>query len=485
MLNSSFNLRDMIHRRQFLTAGTTGIGSLALASLLPGTGQALAADGPFVAKKTHYTPKAKNIIFMFMAGAPSQLDLFDYKPKLNELDGTNIDPELMKGSLFANFDLEERIPKFLGSPYKFKQHGESGAWVSELMPHIASIADELTFVKSMHTDLTAFNHHGAQILLLTGSELEGRPSMGSWISYGLGSENQNLPAFVVLLSNDLPRGGPGLYGPGFLPSVHQGVRFRNEGDPVLYLSNPPGVSEKARRRSLAAINALNGLHRDTIGDPEIDTRISAFELAYKMQASVPDLIDVGSEPKHILEMYGADPDQPSFARNCLQARRLIEAGVRMVQLVDLDWDHHGDKIQRDLIHALPRQCKYTDQAAAALVLDLKQRGLLDETLIVFAGEFGRTAMNEERNGSTLLGRDHHTEAFTVWLAGGGTKPGITFGATDELGYRVTENPVHTRDLHATILHLLGMDHERLTFRYQGREFRLTDIGGRVVHEILT
>lgn len=481
------NLFDAISRRKFLTAGSTGVGTLALASLLGADDsgqQQTKVPSPFAAKLSHYAPRAKNIIFLFMAGAPSQLDLFDYKPKLNELDGKTINPAELDESLFANLDLKIRVPKLLGSPFKFKQHGDSGAWVSELMPHLAGIVDDLTFVKSMQTDLTAFNHHGAQILMMTGSEIEGRPCMGSWVSYGLGSENQNLPAFIVLLSNSLPRGGPGLYGSGFLPSVHQGVRFRNQGDPVLFLSNPPGVSPAARRRSINTINSLNGMHRNAIGDPEIDTRIAAFELAYKMQTSVPDLINIGNEPKHILDMYGAEPGKPSFANNCLLARRLVEQGVRMVQLVDLDWDHHGDKINRDLLHALPAQCRYTEGAAAALIRDLKQRGLLDETLVVFAGEFGRTPMNEERDGSTFLGRDHHTEAFTVWLAGGGTKPGVIHGATDELGYRVTENPVHTHDLHATILHLLGINHEKLTFRYQGREFRLTDTAGRIVHEIL-
>ncbi len=477
-------------RRQFLLHGSLGMGSIALGTLFNGGASAEEphpgiASSPYAAKPPHFAPKAKQVIFLFMAGAPSQLDLFDYKPKLNEMDGKTVDPAVMGDDRFPNIKPERRTPTLLGTPYKFQQHGASGAWVSELMPHLSGIVDDLTFVKSMYSDSNAIDHPRGQLFLATGAAFEGRPSLGAWLSYGLGSENEDLPAFVVLVSNQIPRGGPGIYGTGFLPGIHQGVTFRNQGDPVLFLRNPDGMTSDTRRRSIEAINALNRMRSELVGDPHIATRIAAFELAFKMQTSVPQLTDIAREPKHVHEMYGTTPGERSFANNCLLARRLVEQGVRIVQLVDLDWDHHGDTEKRDLLHALPKQCKSADQAVTALIKDLKQRDLLDETLVVWAGEFGRTPMNEDRLKRGLLGRDHHVRAFTAWMAGGGVKPGLTYGATDELGYSASENRVHMHDLQATILHLMGLDHERLTYRYQGRDFRLTDVGGHVVHDVLT
>ncbi len=472
---------DLVSRRQFLSRSAIGLGGAALGSLL--AGDALAAAPAAGRIGSHFAPKAKNVIFLFMAGAPSQLDMFEEKPELNRLDGKTIDPGQL-GDIRFPFISQE--PRLLGSPYKFKRHGQSGAIVSELMPHLAGVVDDVTFIKSMWTSNTAINHQDGQLFFTTGGLREGMPSLGAWLSYGLGSDNSELPAFVAMMSNQIPRGGASIYGHGFLPSNHQGVPLRSQGDPVLFMSDPPGVTSDARRRRVDAINHLNHLRHEAVGDPEIAARISAFEMAYKMQTSVPGLMDISREPRSMLDLYGAVPGQRSFANNCLLARRLVERGVRMVQLVDLDWDHHGDRRERDIIHALPEQCRSVDQAVAALIKDLKQRGLLDETLVVWGAEFGRTPMNEERNNSTFLGRDHNTAAFTVWMAGGGVKPGLTYGATDELGLRVTENPVHTHDLHATILHCMGIDHRRLTYRFQGLDHRLTGVepGVRVIHDVL-
>ena len=477
---------DLLSRRAFLSRGNAGMGTIALASLLDSSGPVSGSPAGAAERMPHFAPRAKNLIFLFMAGAPSQIDLFDYKPRLNEYDGKTCTPELLGEERLSQ--LRPRNPnkpsKLLGSPYRFQRHGESGAWVSELLPHISGVVDDISFLKGMTFDPEVFDHPFAQLTLLTGAPLEGRPSLGAWLSYGLGSDSENLPAFVALMSNLLPRGGAGIMSSGFLPSVHQGVPFNCQGDPVLFLANPPGIAAETRRHTVETINALNGLRRDLVGDPEISTRIAAFELACRMQTSAPDLVDLAQEPKHILESYGAEPGAQSFANNCLLARRLVERGVRTVQLVDLDWDHHGDTDKRDLIYAFPRQCASVDQAIAALLRDLKQRGLLDETLVVWAAEFGRTPIDEARIGTTYIGRDHHPFAGTFWMAGAGIQPGLTLGATDELGFMAVERPTEVFDVQATILHLMGIDHKRLTYRTQGRDFRLTDVAGNVIHDVL-
>jgi hypothetical protein len=415
-----------------------------------------------------------------MAGSPSQLDLFDHKPKLNELNGQPCPESLFKNERFAFI---KGVPKMLGTPHTFAKYGQCGAELSNLLPHTSTIVDEIAIVKSMVTE--QFNHAPAQLFLNTGSAQLGRPSMGSWLTYGLGSENENLPGFVVLISSPQgPDGGTSLWGSGFLPSVYQGVQFRSQGDPVLYVSNPAGMDAQQRRRTLDAIRALNELQLREIGDPETLTRIEQYEMAYRMQTSVPELMDIRAEPKHIHDLYGTEPGKVSFANNCLLARRLVERGVRFVQLYHWGWDSHGTNPGDDIVKSLPERCKQTDQGCAALVKDLKQRGLLDETLVVWGGEFGRTPMNEERNGSKFLGRDHHPHAFTIWMAGGGIKPGITYGATDELGYHAAVDKVHVHDLQATILHCLGLEHTKLTYQFQGRPFRLTDVFGNVVRKLL-
>jgi hypothetical protein len=416
-----------------------------------------------------------------MAGAPSQLDLFDRKPKLTEFDRQPIPDSFTKGERFAFI---KGTPKILGSPYKFARHGKSGTELSELLPRLATVVDDIAVVRSLHTD--HFNHAPAQLFVHTGSQIQGRPSMGSWVTYGLGTENTDLPGFVVLVSGPSnPDGGTALWSSGFLPSVYQGTQFRSQGDPVLFVSNPNGVSPKVRRDSLDAIRDLNAAHLSATGDPEIATRIEQYELAYRMQTTVPEMSDISAEPAAIHEMYGTQPGKVSFANNCLLARRLVERGVRFVQLYDWGWDHHGSGMSDDLVHALPRKCREMDQSATALLTDLKQRGLLDETLVIWGGEFGRTPMNEARNGSTFLGRDHHPHAFTIWMAGGGIRPGITYGATDELGYQAVENPVHVHDLQATILAAMGLEHTKLTYHFQGRDYRLTDVYGNVVNGLLT
>lgn len=464
-----------ITRRHFLRQCNSGIGALALASLLDGKlWAATAAEG-----RTHFAPRAKRVIYLHMAGSPSQLDLFDPKPKLNELNGQPCPDELLENERFAFI---KGHPKMLGSPHKFAPRGRCGTELSDLLPHLAEVVDEIAVVRSMVTD--QFNHAPAQLFLHTGSPRPGRPGMGSWLTYGLGAETEDLPAFAVLVSGKTPDGGTSLWGSGFLPSVYQGVQFRSQGDPVLYVSNPRGMDAATRRRSLDALRDLNEMQHREVGDPETLTRIAQYEMAYRMQTSVPELMDISSEPASIHAMYGTEPGAMSFANNCLLARRLIERGVRFVQLYHWGWDSHGTGPGDDLIESLPLRCKQTDRASAALIKDLKQRGLLDETLIVWGGEFGRTPMNEERNGSKFLGRDHHPHAFSIWMAGGGIKPGIAYGATDELGYHAVEGRVHVHDLQATILHLLGLDHTRLTYRFQGRDFRLTDVAGEVVHDLI-
>jgi hypothetical protein len=472
--SSKANRIRAITRRHFFRQAGFGIGGAALARLLQAETRAPRENA------THFPAKAKSVIYLFMAGAPSHLDLFDPKPKLQELDGQDCPDSLLKGERFAFI---EGVPKVLGSPYSFERHGESGTELSELLPHLSGVVKEIAVVRSLHT--TQFNHAPAQIFMNTGHQIVGRPSMGSWLTYGLGSEASDLPGFVVLLSgeND-PDGGKSCWGSGFLPTVHQGVEFRSEGDPVLFLRNPDGVSPQARRESLDLMRKLNQGHLEAVGEPEIETRIASYEMSYRMQTSVPELMDISREPASIHELYGTEPGRASFANNCLLARRLVERGVRFVQLYHWGWDTHGTSSQDDIATALPARCEETDRASAALIRDLRERGLLDETLVIWGGEFGRTPMNEGRNRSKFIGRDHHPRAFSVWLAGGGIQGGITVGATDELGYNIVEDPIDVHDLHATALHLLGLDHERLTYRFQGRDFRLTDVSGRVVTKLL-
>jgi hypothetical protein len=461
-------------RRHFFKQAGFGIGATALAGLLQ-------ADSPTTGPKPPMFPaKAKSIIYLFMAGAPSQVDLLDPKPTLQKYDGQNIPDEFIKGERFAFI---KGKPRLLGSPFEFTRGGQSGAEISELLPHLKSVSDEIAIIRSMHT--TQFNHAPAQIFMNTGFQIVGRPSMGSWMTYGLGSECKDLPGFVVLISGEnQPDGGKACWGSGFLPSVYQGVEFRSQGDPVLFLTNPEGVSDNARRASLDLIKRLNEEHLASVGDPEISTRIASYEMAYRMQSSVPELVDMKDEPDSVHKLYGTEPGKKSFANNCLLARRLVERGVRFVQLYHRGWDNHGTSSHDDIVNRLPRLCQETDRAAAALVADLKQRGLLDTTMVVWGGEFGRTPMNEARNQSKFLGRDHHPRAFTMWVAGGGFKPGLTFGKTDDLGYNIAEDPVEVHDLHATILRQMGMDHTKLTYRFQGRDFRLTDVAGNVIEKLI-
>ena len=470
-------------RRQLFQRCTTGMGAIALASLLNEDVSAstpLGAMDALSARQPHYPGKAKRIIYMHMAGAPSQLDLFDYKPKLVEFNGKDVPAELIKNERFAFI---KGTPKCLATPHAFARHGRSGAELSNLLPHLSTMVDEVCFIKSMHTD--HFNHAPAQLFVHTGSQLQGRPSMGSWLTYGLGTPNKDLPGFVVLTSGGVqPDGGTALWGNGFLPSVYQGTQFRSQGDPVLFVSNPNGISPQVRRESLDALGDLNRLHLSRSNDPEIATRIAQYELAYRMQTTVPELMEIAKEPKEIHEMYGTEPGKTSFANNCLLARRLVERGVRFIQLYHWGWDTHGTNPGDDLTSGLPNRCRETDRASTALLKDLKQRGLLEDTLVIWGGEFGRTPMNEARGGSKFLGRDHHPHCFTIWMAGGGIKPGISHGSTDELGYHVAEDGVHVHDLQATILHCMGLDHTKLTYRFQGRDFRLTDVHGKVVEKIL-
>ncbi len=462
-------------RRELLSRVGMGVGSIALASLLGEETLAAktTAANPLEPKQTHFAPKAKHVIYMHMVGAPSQLDLFDPKPTLQKFHGKDCPEELLRGQRFAFLG---ENPKLMGTQFKFKKHGASGADVSEMLPHLASVADEIGFIKTLHTE--EFNHGPAQVFQHTGFGKLGRPSLGAWSTYGLGSQCSDLPAYVVFVTGLTPGGGTSLWGSGFLPSVYQGVQFRTKGEPVLFATDPEGIDRAGRRRMLDRVQALNKLQLADVGDPEISTRIASYEMAYRMQTSVPELMDLSKEPQAVHDLYGSQPGKPSFAANCLLARRLVERGVRFVQLFDQGWDHHGGIGTR-----LPQKCKQTDQPIAALIKDLKQRGLLDETLIVWTAEFGRTPMLQGAIDKSA-GRDHHKDAFTSWMAGGGVKPGVTVGRTDELGYHPVEDPVHVNDLHATIMHLLGLDHTRLTYKYQGREFRLTDIAGRVVKKLL-
>ena len=462
-----------VSRRLFCGRSATGIGTAALTSLL----------NPSLASAAEVTSKAKRIIYLFMHGGPSQMDLFDEKPMLRKLQGTELPASVRMNQRLTGMTSKQKSFPVASSVFDFARHGQSGASLSELLPNLGKVADELCFIKSMHTE--AINHDPAVTYLQTGHQQPGRPSMGAWLSYGLGSENANLPAFVVLLS----RGSAArpddplhtrLWGSAFLPSNHQGVSFRSTGDPVLYLSNPPGIDAATRRRMLDGISLLNRKQYETAGDPEINTRIAQFELANRMQTSVPELTDLSGETQATFDMYGVDARQPgTFAANCLQARRMDERGVRFIQLYHRGWDQHYN-----LPSDLRLQCRDVDQPCAALIQDLKQRGLLEDTVVVWGGEFGRTIYSQGTLESNNYGRDHHGRCFTMWLAGGGIKPGITVGATDDFSYNVTDSPVHVHDLNATILHCLGIDHRKLTFKFKGRQYRLTDVHGTVVNEVL-
>lgn len=483
-MGQSEEMTNVRARRRFLFESGLGIGAIALSRLLEEKlfaeiAKSPGPEDPLSPKLPHFTPKAHSVIYLFMAGAPSQLDLFEYKPKLTELDGQKVPEELIRGERFAFL---RGVPQVLGSPYRFRQTGQSAVYVSELMPNLNHMVDEITFVRSMHTE--EFNHVPAQMFINTGSPRMGRPCMGSWVSYGLGSEARELPGFIVLASGKASRCGTSCWSNGFLPSVYQGIQFHAQGDPVPFLANPPGIDDTLQRESLDTLRRLNQKKLLDVGDPEIATRIASYEMAYRMQTSVPELMDISREPKSIQEMYGTEPGKVSFANNCLLARRLVERGVRFVQLYHGGWDHHGGNADENLVTNLPERCRQTDRPAVALIRDLRQRGLLDKTSVIWGGEFGRTPMLQGERSKTILGRDHHRRAFTIWMAGGGIKRGFSLGLTDELGYNIVEDPVHIHDLQATILHLLGLDHTRLTYRFQGRDFRLTDVGGKVVDKLL-
>lgn len=464
-------------RRHFLRDCTYGLGKVAAAGLLTDSlaNAAAAPANPLAPRGPHFAPKAKRVIHLFMAGAPSQLETFDPKPMLTKYEGKPIPPEVIGGQRYAFIRPDAAA---LGPRFQFAQHGQSGAWVSEVMPHTAKVVDDLCIIRSVKTD--QFNHAPAQIFFQTGFGQPGRPCIGSWALYGLGAETQNLPAFVVMSTGSGLSGGTALMSSGFLPTIYNGVRFRNSGDPILNVSSPAGIDVKAQRDTLDLVSALNQKRLGTVGDPEIATRIAAYEMAFRMQTSAPELTDLRSESKETLEMYGCDPDKPSYARACLLARRMIERGVRFVNIYHEGWDAHSN-----VEGNVRKNCKETDQASAALVKDLKQRGLLEDTLVVWGGEFGRTPMVETNPAlGRALGRDHHPQAFTIWMAGGGIKGGQTIGATDELGFNVVEDPVHVHDVQATMLHLIGFDHERLIFHTQGRDYRLTDVHGHVIKKAL-
>jgi len=467
--------RTTLHnRRGFLASGGFSLGSIAFAEMLSKSANAFATDD--VTRKPHFAPKAKHVIYLHMVGAPSQLDLFDPKPELVKRHNQPCPEEVTKGRDFAFIG---KTSTLAGSPWSFGAHGQSRQMISELLPNLATVADEIAVIRSVHND--EINHAPAQMFLHSGFGRGGRPSLGAWVTYGLGTENEDLPGYVVLLSGPPGGAGTSLWTPGFLPSVHQGIQFRSKGDPVLFLTNPAGYRPEDRRRELDALKDLNEQQLEATGDPEVATRISQYELAFRMQTSVPGLMSISGETKETLDMYGAKPGEASFANNCLLARRLVERGVRHIELYDSDWDHHSGLKTR-----LPAKCKDVDQAIAALIRDLKARDLLSETLIVWGSEFGRTPLSQGGDGTSndFPGRDHHKDAYTMWLAGGGIKGGVSHGRTDDFGMDIVESPVHVHDLNATILHLLGLDHKRLTYRYQGREFRLTDVHGEIVRPIL-
>ncbi|QDK81049.1 DUF1501 domain-containing protein [Spirosoma sp. KCTC 42546] len=473
-------LADTFNRRSFLTKASIGLGSLALGSLLPRN--LFSTPGPeSTLLVPHRAPKAKRIVYLCQSGGPSQLEMFDYKPYLEKMHGKDLPASVRKGQRLTSMSAQQSVLPLVSSPYKFAQYGKSGAWLSELMPYTGKVADELCFIKSMYTE--QINHDPALTFFQTGNQLAGRPSIGSWISYGLGSANENLPSFIVLVSNDAPKDQPlyaRLWGNGFLPSKHQGVQFRSGADPVLYLNNPNGFTTSDRRYMLDALKDLNQVQEGIYGDPEVANHIAQYEMAFRMQTSVPDVNDMSDEPDWVFDLYGPEARNPgTFAANCLMARRLLERDVKFVQLYHQGWDQHGD-----LPKGIARQCKATDQASAALVQDLKQRGLLDDTVVVWGGEFGRTNYSQGKLTKDNYGRDHHPRCFTIWMAGGGIKPGITYGETDEFGYNIAHNPVHVHDFQATLLHLMGIDHEKLVYEFQGRRFRLTDVEGKLVKGIL-
>ncbi|HEV8604045.1 MAG TPA: DUF1501 domain-containing protein [Tepidisphaeraceae bacterium] len=475
-------LNRMMTRRQFFGRSARGLGAVALASLL---NEKLFAEGAIglhgtqgVMPQLHFAPKAKRVIYLFQSGAPSHLDLFDPKPNLKDLTGKELPKSVRGDQRITGMTSGQAQLLVAGSPFKFEAHGKCGMEISELLPHTARIVDEIALIRGMYTE--PINHDPAVTFISTGNQQPGRPVMGAWMSYGLGSENHNLPAFVVLLSGG---GGQPLqaryWGNGFLPSVHQGVQLRSAGDPVLYVSNPQGISAEVRRGQLDDLRELNKIELENVADPEIATRIEAYEMAYRMQTSVPELMDISKEPKEVLDLYGAKPGAPSFANNCLLARRLAERDVRFVQLVHRDWDHHGD-----LPNAIRGQCKQTDQASAALIMDLKQRGMLDDTLVIWGGEFGRTVYSQGAITANSFGRDHHPRCFSIWMAGGGIKGGMVMGKTDDYGYNLVADGLHVHDFHATVLHCLGINHEKLVYRTQGRDFRLTDVAGKVETRLL-
>ena len=468
-------------RRHFFQECRLGLGTLALSTMLNEQTAGAAEPDPYAPRRPHFTPRAKNVIFLFMAGGPSQFELFDPKPQLQKYHGQPIPDSFLQGKRFAFMNsFTKQKPKCLGTKRRFHRAGQCGAWISECLPHISQIADQCAFIHSMKTDV--FNHAPAKIFMNTGSPQSGRPSMGAWVSYGIGSESRNLPGFVVLQSGPRgPRGGNPLWGSGFLPTAHQGVPFRSGGDPIVNLSSPPGISPQRQREVLDVIRDLNQEHYQMVHDPEITTRIASYEMAFRMQSSAPELIDLSHESKQTLEMYGATVGGSSFANNCLLARRLVERGVRFVQLYHTDWDAHGDSVN-NLDKGLDKVCQQVDRPTAALIADLKRSGLLDDTLVIWGGEFGRTPMGEIRDS---IGRNHHIDAYTMFLAGGGVRPGISIGETDEFGFATVADQVHVHDLQATILHLLGIEHTRLIFRFQGRNFRLTDVYGNVVQKLIS
>ncbi len=479
--------QNFLSRRQFLSSSTLGLGAIALSSLAgckfnSKEGSEIGSQlsiGNFM----NALPKAKRIIFLHMAGAPSQLELFDYKPLLHELDGKPCPQSLLEGKRFAFI---KGVPDMLGPQFSFNQYGESRSWVSELLPNFSKVVDDVAFLKAVHTE--EFNHAPAQLFMHTGSPRIGRPGFGSWLVYGLGSSNRDLPGFVVLVSgNSQPSGGKSLWGSGFLPSHYQGVELRSKGDPVLYVKNPSSVSRDLRKKAIGAINDINRIEFEESKDPETLARIKQYELAFRMQMTVPEATDLSSEPDYIHEMYGTRPGEVSFANNCLLARRLAERDVRFIQLFHRGWDSHGSNDFESLHGGFLKRCAEIDKPMTALIMDLKQRGLLEDTLVVWGGEFGRTPMQENRGGvkNVFKGRDHHGEAFTMWMTGGGIKQGITYGETDEIGYSPISGRIHIHDLQATILHQMGIDHEKLTYPFQGRNFRLTDVHGHVVKEILS
>jgi Protein of unknown function (DUF1501) len=471
-------------RRNFLQQTGLGLGGIALSSLMAKEGIAVTAgvENPLAPKASHFPAKARRIIYLHLTGSPPHLDLYDYKPELVKHDGEDCPESFLKGKRFA---FTTGTPKLLGTRRTFKQCGKNGMWLSDAIPHIQEVADEICMINSMTTD--QFNHAPAELLLLTGSAQSGRPSMGSWVTYGLGSENENLPGFVVLISSGVqPNGGKNSFGSGFLPSVFQGVQCRSKGDPVLYASDPPGMDRTLRRQTLDAIRDLNSLQAEELGHPETRTRIAQYELAFRMQTSVPEVMDITRESALTLEQYGAKPGEASFANNCLLARRLVEQGVRFVQLFDWGWDFHGTGPAEDIRDGLTKKCETMDRPIAALIKDLRQRGLLEDTLIICGGEFGRTPFREGRTASgDVLGRDHYPDCYSMWMAGGGMKGGHTHGQSDELAFSIAKDKVHIHDLQATILHALGFDHKHLTYRFQGRDYRLTDVHGDVVHDLIS